>query len=145
MINFGQKGGGVPPFKSAKCCKLPPHSVDYDRQGVLKIDSWKIYYAKYININKIPIGHIPHLSPIFDWLIIYCFTYSRSFNVLVYGDISTADEGLAAKYSLCWALRAFRQEGSLSCHISCDTGPRFFRSHPKNRPIQSPLTTHKGM
>jgi hypothetical protein len=24
-------------------------------------------------------------------------------------------------------------------------GPLFFRSHPKDRPIQSPLTTHKGM
>jgi hypothetical protein len=37
------------------------------------------------------------------------------------------------------------REGSLSCHTCCDTGPRFFRSHPKDRPIQSPLTTHKGM
>jgi hypothetical protein len=26
-----------------------------------------------------------------------------------------------------------------------DTGPRFFRSHPKERPIQSSLTTRKGM
>jgi hypothetical protein len=23
-------------------------------------------------------------------------------------------------------------------------GPWFFRSHPKNRPIQSPFATHKG-
>jgi hypothetical protein len=37
------------------------------------------------------------------------------------------------------------REGSLSCHTYCDTGPRVFRSHPKNRPIQSPLTTRKGM
>jgi hypothetical protein len=60
------------------------------------------------------------------------------------------------------------REGSLSCHKCCDTGPRFFRSHPKDRPIlspydtpggvenlfllgfsrvpfQSPFTTHKGM
>jgi hypothetical protein len=36
-------------------------------------------------------------------------------------------------------------EGSLSCHTCCDTGPWFFRSHPKNRPIQSPVTKHKGM
>jgi hypothetical protein len=35
------------------------------------------------------------------------------------------------------------REGSLSCHTCCDTGPRFFRSHPKDRPIQSPLTTHE--
>ena len=37
------------------------------------------------------------------------------------------------------------REGSLLCHICCDTGPRFFRSHPKDRPIQSPLMTHEGM
>jgi hypothetical protein len=27
------------------------------------------------------------------------------------------------------------REGSLSCHTCCDTGPRFLRSHPKDRPI----------
>jgi hypothetical protein len=37
------------------------------------------------------------------------------------------------------------REGSLSCHTCCDTGPHFFRSHPKDRPIQSPLTTHEEM
>jgi hypothetical protein len=26
-----------------------------------------------------------------------------------------------------------RREGSLLCHTCCDTGPRFFRSHPKER------------
>jgi hypothetical protein len=31
------------------------------------------------------------------------------------------------------------------CNTCCDTGPRFFRSHPNNRPIQSPLTSRKGM
>jgi hypothetical protein len=36
-------------------------------------------------------------------------------------------------------------EGSLSCHTCCDTWPRFFQCHPKVRPIQSPLTTHKRM
>jgi hypothetical protein len=36
------------------------------------------------------------------------------------------------------------REGSLSCHTYCDTGPRFFRSHPKDCPIQSPLTTLMG-
>jgi hypothetical protein len=29
--------------------------------------------------------------------------------------------------------------------LCCDTGPRFFRSHPKDRPIQSPSTTHEGV
>jgi hypothetical protein len=28
-----------------------------------------------------------------------------------------------------------RRSGPLSCHTCCDTGPRFFRSHPKGRPI----------
>jgi hypothetical protein len=37
------------------------------------------------------------------------------------------------------------REGSLSCHTCCETGPQFLRSHPKVSPIQSPLTTHKGM
>jgi hypothetical protein len=37
------------------------------------------------------------------------------------------------------------REGSLSCHTCCYTGPRFFRSLPKDRPIQSPLKTLKGM
>jgi hypothetical protein len=37
------------------------------------------------------------------------------------------------------------RDGFLSCHTCCDTGPQFFRSHAKDRPIQSPLTTRKGM
>jgi hypothetical protein len=36
-------------------------------------------------------------------------------------------------------------EESLSCHTCCDTGPRFFRSYPKDRPIQSLLTTHEDI
>ena len=50
-----------------------------------------------------------------------------------------AGEGLQ-NLGLCSALR----EGSLSCHTCCVTEPRFFRSHRKDRPIQSPLTTHEG-
>jgi hypothetical protein len=37
------------------------------------------------------------------------------------------------------------REGSLSCHTCYETGPWFVRSHPKNHPILSPPTTHKGM
>jgi hypothetical protein len=38
------------------------------------------------------------------------------------------------------------REGSLSCHTCSNTGPRCYRSHiKKDRPIKSPLTTHKGM
>jgi hypothetical protein len=32
-----------------------------------------------------------------------------------------------------------------SCHTCCDMGPRFFRSHLKDCPIQPPFMTHKGM
>jgi hypothetical protein len=51
----------------------------------------------------------------------------------------------AAKFRHCLAFRSFEQEGSLSCHIWCNTGPWFFRSPPKNCRIQSPLMTHKGL
>jgi hypothetical protein len=37
------------------------------------------------------------------------------------------------------------REGSLSCHTYCDTGPRFFLSHPKDHHNQLPLTTRMGM
>jgi hypothetical protein len=37
------------------------------------------------------------------------------------------------------------REGSLSCHTCCNTKPQFFWSHPKDRPIQSPFITHRGM
>jgi hypothetical protein len=42
---------------------------------------------------------------------------------------------------LCSALSHLIRKGSLSCHTCCDTGPRFFPSHPKDHPI---LVTHKG-
>jgi hypothetical protein len=59
-----------------------------------------------------------------DWLIIYCLT-SRS-------KISHHYRWRAAKIRL----RTFEQGGilNLSCHTCCDIGPRFFRSHPKDRP-----------
>jgi hypothetical protein len=47
-----------------------------------------------------------------------------------------------------WRIAKFKpklREGSLSSHTCCDTGPRFFQSHPKDHPIKSPLTTHMGM
>jgi hypothetical protein len=47
---------------------------------------------------------------------------------------------------LCSALRTFEQGRiSLSCHTCCDTGPQFFLSHPKERPILSPFMTHEGI
>ena len=50
-----------------------------------------------------------------------------------------------------WKIKAYAEhsgplsiEGSLLCHICCDTGPQFSESRPMDRPIQSPLTTCKG-
>ena len=37
------------------------------------------------------------------------------------------------------------REGSLLCRTYCDTGPLIFLSHPKDRPIQSPLMTRMRM
>jgi hypothetical protein len=37
------------------------------------------------------------------------------------------------------------REGSLSCHTYWDMHPRFFWSHLKDHPIQSPVTTRIGM
>jgi hypothetical protein len=76
-------------------------------------------------------------------VFVWCFT-SRSIIFHLYGDVTIADEGLQNLVP-CSALRAFEQGGSLSCHTCCDTGPRFFRSHPKDCTIQSPFTTRMGM
>jgi hypothetical protein len=62
----------------------------------------------------------------------------------MYEDITITGEWLQ-NLGLCSALRAFEQGGTLSCYTCCDTGPRFSWSHPKDRPIQSRFTTHKGM
>jgi hypothetical protein len=71
-----------------------------------------------------------------DWFIIYRFT-SRIFHL--YGDITITSEGLQ-NLDICSALRAFFIMPHLLWH-----GPSVFRPHPKDRPIQSPLTTHEGM
>jgi hypothetical protein len=82
------------------------------------------------------------LKGLIDWLIIYGFT-SRSRIFHLYEDITIAGEGLQ-NLGLCSALRAFEQGRILSCHTCCDRGHRFFQSHPKDRPILSPLTTYEG-
>jgi hypothetical protein len=74
-------------------------------------------------------------------LVIYGFT-SRSRIFHLYGDVTIAGEGLQ---NLGLPLAPLSREGSLSCHTCCDTGPRFFRSLPKDRPIQSPFTTQEGV
>jgi hypothetical protein len=74
-----------------------------------------------------------------NWLIIYGFTScSRIFFLLITG------EGLQ-NVGLCSALRALNREGSSPWHTYFDTRPRFFRSHPKDRGVQSPFTIHKGV
>jgi hypothetical protein len=80
---------------------------------------------------------------LFDWLIVYGFT-SRSRIFHLYGNVTTAGEGLQ-NLGLSRRSGPLSRERSLSCHTYCDTGPRFFRSHPKDCPIQSPLTTCMGM
>jgi hypothetical protein len=73
------------------------------------------------------------------WLVIYGFTFlSRIFHL--YGDVTIAGGGLQ-NLGLC----PLSREGSLSCNTCCDMGPRFIQSHPKDRPTQSPLTTHEGV
>jgi hypothetical protein len=72
-----------------------------------------------------------------NWLIIYCFM-SCSWIFHWYGDVKFDREGLQ-NIGLCSV------EGSLLCHTCCNTGPWFFWSHQKDRLIQSPFMTHKGM
>jgi hypothetical protein len=62
-----------------------------------------------------------------------------------YGDVTITGEGLQ-NLGLCLALGAFEQEGIFIMKtLSVTQGLGFFWSHPKDRPIQSPHTTHKGM
>jgi hypothetical protein len=79
------------------------------------------------------------------WLIDYLPFYVPLKNFsLVFGDVTIAGEGLQ-NLGPCSVLGPLSREGSLSCHTCCDTGPQFFRSHPKVHPIQSPLATRMGM
>jgi hypothetical protein len=111
--------------------------------------SWSISSCQSL---KLCVDTLSYLCKIFyyasstyiDWLIIYGFT-SRSRIFHLYGDVPITGEGLQ-NLGLCSALRTFEQEGMLIVPPACcNTGPRFFRSHPKDRLIQSPLMTHKGM
>jgi hypothetical protein len=79
-----------------------------------------------------------------DRLIVYSFTScSRIFHL--YGDVTMTGEGLQNLGLDARRSGPLSREGSLSCHTYCETGPRFFRSHPKDCPIQSPVMTHTGM
>jgi hypothetical protein len=75
-----------------------------------------------------------------DWLT---FTsLSRIF--LLYGDIFIASEGLQ-NLGLCLARRAFEQGVIFIVPYLPWYGASVFRSHPKNLPIQLPLTKRKGI
>jgi hypothetical protein len=67
---------------------------------------------------------------------------SRSKFYFLLGDVIIIGEGLQ-NLGLSRRSGTLSRDASLSCHTCCDTGPRFFLSYPKDRPIQSPLTTHK--
>jgi hypothetical protein len=60
----------------------------------------------------------------------------------LYGEVTNYGEGLQ-NLGLCSALRAFEQGGIFIVPHLLWQGPRFFRSHPKDRPIKSPLTTYR--
>jgi hypothetical protein len=45
----------------------------------------------------------------------------------------TITGGRTANLDQCLALMAFSSEGSFTCHTYCDMGPKFIRSHPKDR------------
>jgi hypothetical protein len=68
-------------------------------------------------------------------MIIYFFTScSRVFHL--HGYVTTTSEK-GAKFRLmldAQGIRAFEQEGHLSCHTCCGTDLGFFRSNPKDRP-----------
>jgi hypothetical protein len=69
-----------------------------------------------------------------DWLIDYLWFY-----------VPLKNFSLIQRRHQCRCSGPLSREGSLSCHTYCDTGPPFFQSHPKDRPIQLPLTTRMGM
>ena len=76
-----------------------------------------------------------------DWL----FTALRLKRVFyVYGEVSITGKGLQ-NLCLCLALRAFEQDGNFIVPHLLWHRASVFHSHPKDMPIQSPLTTHKGM
>jgi hypothetical protein len=86
---------------------------------------------------------IPVFYPIHtnDWF----FTVLRpAQEIFTYRNATITGEGLQ-NFGMYWRSGPLSREGSLSCHTCCDTGPRFFWSRPKERPIHSPLTTHNGL
>jgi hypothetical protein len=94
---------------------------------------WK-YWMDFISIN------LSYIMQISKNMIDYSLFYVPLKNIsLIWRRHHLQNLGL------CSALMPLNREGSLLCHTFCDIGSRFFRSHPKDRPIQSPLTILMGM
>jgi hypothetical protein len=82
-------------------------------------------------------GTVCKIDWLIDWLIDYYFTSAQEY--FTYMETSPLPE----ESSYARRSRPSSRKGSLSCYTCCDTGPRFFRSHPKGHPIKSPLPTRK--
>jgi hypothetical protein len=82
---------------------------------------------KYVGRRYVQRVRWPVSMPQEHWMTIYCFI-SRS----VLPVSSKRPPYLIASYKLQGGhlIGSFSREGSLSCHTCCDTGPRFFWSHP---------------
>jgi hypothetical protein len=60
--------------------------------------------------------------------LFYCFT-SHSRIIHLYGEVTIAGKGLQ-NLGVNSGSEPLSRDGPLSCYTCCDTGPRFFRSHP---------------
>jgi hypothetical protein len=124
------------PLKFAKIIRMSMHFHE--------IETWK----SCIRIDRLIDRSIDWLIDWFiNWLIDYSLFYIPFKKYHLYEDVTITGEGLQ-NVAYAWQsgpLTKFEQGGilNLSFHTCCDTGPRFFWSHPKDldRPIQSPLTT----
>jgi hypothetical protein len=99
--------------------------------GWLPSTIWTIYIISF-TVTTSPKMKIWHFTKVDEWTHANVDEWAHA-NVAV-------DLQLSIKV---W-IRLSR-ERSLSCHTCFDMGPRFSRSHPKDRPIQSPLKTRKEM
>jgi hypothetical protein len=79
-----------------------------------------------------------------NWLIDYSLLYVPRKNFSLIGRRQITGEGLQ-NLGLCSALRAFEQGGIFIVPHLLWHGDSVFHSHPNDHPIQSPLTTHKGI
>jgi hypothetical protein len=80
-----------------------------------------------------------------DGICPYNFSFgSRIFHIHVYEDVIVTGEGLQ-NLGLCSALRAFEQGGIFIVPYLLWHGASVFPVSSEDRPIQWPLTTHKGV